>query len=132
MADTLRTNVAGTQAAFYRERGQEYPIVVRLRPEDREHVSDVDDVLVSAPGDRVVPARSLLTVEPGNSPVEIERKNQERISRVNAELEVSLSRRGGQRREATAGARRARRLLGRLRRRARGADQGLHPVEATC
>ncbi|AMY11026.1 Multidrug transporter MdtC [Luteitalea pratensis] len=91
VADTLRTNVAGTQAAFYRERGQEYPIVVRLRQEDREHVSDVGDVLVSAPGNRVVPARSLLTVEPGNSPVEIERKNQERISRVNAELEVSLS-----------------------------------------
>ena len=87
VADTLRTNVAGTQAAFYRERGQEYPIVVRLRQEDREHVSDVGDVLVSAPGNRVVPARSLLTVEPGNSPVEIERKNQERISRVNAELD---------------------------------------------
>lgn len=91
VADTLRTNVAGTQAAFYRERGQEYPIVVRLRQEDRERISDVGDVLVSAPGDRVVPARSLLTVEPENSPVEIERKNQERISRVNAELESSLS-----------------------------------------
>jgi len=91
VADTLRTNVAGTQAAFYRERGQEYPIVVRLREADRERISDVGDVLVSAPGNRVVPARSLLTVEPGNSPVEIERKNQERISRVNAELEVSLS-----------------------------------------
>lgn len=91
VADTLRTNVAGTQAAFYRERGQEYPIVVRLRQQDRERISDVGDVLVSAPGDRVVPARSLLTVEPENSPVEIERKNQERISRVNAELESSLS-----------------------------------------
>lgn len=91
VADTLRTNVAGTQAAFYRERGQEYPIVVRLRQADRERISDVGDVLVSAPGDRVVPARSLLTVEPENSPVEIERKNQERISRVNAELESSLS-----------------------------------------
>lgn len=91
VADTLRTNVAGTQAAYYRERGQEYPIVVRLRQEDRARITDVGDVLVSAPGNRVIPARSLLTVEPENSPVEIERKNQERISRVNAELEVSLS-----------------------------------------
>jgi HAE1 family hydrophobic/amphiphilic exporter-1 len=91
VADTLRTNVAGTQAAYFRERGQEYPIVVRLRQQDREHISDVGDVLVSAPGNRVVPARSLLTVEPENSPVEIERKNQERIVRVNAELESSLS-----------------------------------------
>ena len=31
VADALRTGVAGTQAAFYRERGDEYPIVVRLR-----------------------------------------------------------------------------------------------------
>jgi HAE1 family hydrophobic/amphiphilic exporter-1 len=91
VADTLRTNVAGTQAAFYRERGQEYPIVVRLREADRERISDVGDVLLSAPGDRVVPARSLLTIEPENSPVEIERKNQERLVRVNAELETSLS-----------------------------------------
>lgn len=91
VADTLRTNVAGTQAAYYRERGQEYPIVVRLREQDREQIADVGDVLVSAPGNRVVPARSLLTIEPENSPVQIERKNQERITRVNAELETSLS-----------------------------------------
>jgi HAE1 family hydrophobic/amphiphilic exporter-1 len=91
VADTLRTNVAGTQAAFFRERGQEYPIVVRLRQEDREQIADVGDVLLSAPGNRVVPARTLLTIEPENSPVEIERKNQERIVRVNAELETSLS-----------------------------------------
>lgn len=91
VAQTLRTNVAGTQAAYYRERGQEYPIVVRLRAEDRERISDVGDVLISTAGGQVVPARSMLTVEPENSPVEIERKNQERIFRVNAELETSLS-----------------------------------------
>ena len=45
VANTLRTNVAGTQAAIYRERGNEYPIIVRLREEDRERVSDVDDLL---------------------------------------------------------------------------------------
>ena len=32
VANTIQTNVQGTQAAQYRERGYEYPIVVRLRP----------------------------------------------------------------------------------------------------
>lgn len=91
VANTLRTNVAGTQAAFYRERGDEYPIIVRLREEDRERVADIGDLLVSTPGGQVVQARNLLAVRPESGPVDIERKNQERITRVNAEIETSLS-----------------------------------------
>jgi HAE1 family hydrophobic/amphiphilic exporter-1 len=91
VAETLRTNVAGREAAFYRERGFEYPIVVRLREEDRGQISDINDVLVSTPRGDVVPAKSLVQVVPESGPVQIERKNQERITRVNAELEVTLS-----------------------------------------
>jgi HAE1 family hydrophobic/amphiphilic exporter-1 len=35
VAQTIQTNVAGTTAAQFRQRGNEYPIVVRLREEDR-------------------------------------------------------------------------------------------------
>src|SRR5204863_1485406 len=35
VANSIRTSVGGTQAAFFREAGNEYPIVVRLRQEDR-------------------------------------------------------------------------------------------------
>jgi hydrophobic/amphiphilic exporter-1 (mainly G- bacteria), HAE1 family len=91
VATTVQTNVAGTQAAFFRERGREYPIILRLREEDRERVSDVDDILVSTPTGQVVPAKNLMRVEDESGPVEIERKNQERITRVNAETEVPLS-----------------------------------------
>src|SRR4051812_2277804 len=49
VANTLRTNVAGTQAALFRQGGQEYPIIVRLREDQRQGVSDVSDVLVSTP-----------------------------------------------------------------------------------
>lgn len=91
VADTIQTNVAGTQAAYFRERSKEYPIVVRLRPEDRERVSDVNDVLVSTPSGQVVPAKNLMKVENDAGPVEIERKNQQRLTRVNAEIETTLS-----------------------------------------
>ena len=91
VAETIQTNVAGTQAAFYRERGNEYPIVVRLREADRERIRDVEDVLLSTPGGQVVPAKNLMVVDRETGPVQIERKNQERITRVNAETEVTLS-----------------------------------------
>ncbi|MBI2835395.1 MAG: efflux RND transporter permease subunit [Acidobacteria bacterium] len=91
VANTIRTNIGGTQAAFFREHGNEYPIVVRLREEDRERVADVNDILVSTPQGQVLQAKSLMNVEAETGPVQIERKNQERITRVNAEPELTLS-----------------------------------------
>ncbi|MGH9315052.1 MAG: efflux RND transporter permease subunit [Vicinamibacterales bacterium] len=91
VANTIRTNVAGTQAAFFRERGYEYPIVVRLREADRERVSDVSDVLISTPQGHVLQAKNLMRVDSEQGPTEIQRKNQERLTRVNAELETTLS-----------------------------------------
>jgi hydrophobic/amphiphilic exporter-1 (mainly G- bacteria), HAE1 family len=91
VAQTIQTNVAGTTAAQFRQRGNEYPIVVRLREQDREQINDIGDVLVNTPGGQVVPARNLLAVDRETGPVQIDRKNMERIVRVNAEPEIALS-----------------------------------------
>ena len=91
VATTIQTNVAGTTAAQYRERGNEYPIVVRLREADREGIPDIGDVLVSTPNGQVVPARNLLNVGREIGPVQIDRKNMERMTRVNADPEIPLS-----------------------------------------
>jgi HAE1 family hydrophobic/amphiphilic exporter-1 len=91
VANTIQTNVAGTTAAQYRERGNEYPIIVRLRQADREGVSDIGEVLVATPTGQVVPARNLLTVGRETGPVQIDRKNMERMTRVNADPEIPLS-----------------------------------------
>jgi HAE1 family hydrophobic/amphiphilic exporter-1 len=91
IANTIRTNVAGTQAAMYREKGNEYPIIVRLREEERQQVNDVSDVLVSNALGQVLPAKNLMTVENETGPVQIERKNQQRIVTVSAEPEATLS-----------------------------------------
>jgi HAE1 family hydrophobic/amphiphilic exporter-1 len=91
VANTIRTNVAGTQAAMFREAGNEYPIVVRLRQEDREEVSSVGDVLLSSASGQVLPAKNVMVIDRGTGPQSIERKNQERVQRVNAETEVTLS-----------------------------------------
>jgi HAE1 family hydrophobic/amphiphilic exporter-1 len=91
VANTIRTNVAGTQAAMFRDAGNEYPIVVRLREEDREEVAEVGDVLLSTPSGQVLPAKNVMVIDRGTGPVSIERKNQERVQRVNAETETTLS-----------------------------------------
>ncbi|MBP7776748.1 MAG: efflux RND transporter permease subunit [Acidobacteria bacterium] len=91
VANTIRTNVAGTQAAMFREAGNEYPIIVRLRESDREEISSVGDVLISTPTGRVLPAKNVMSVNRDTGPTQIDRKNQERVTRVNAETEVTLS-----------------------------------------
>jgi HAE1 family hydrophobic/amphiphilic exporter-1 len=91
VADSIRTNVAGTQAAFFRKDGNEYPIIVRLREADRERVEDINDVLINAPTGQVLQAKNLLTLRNQSGPTEIQRKNQERILRVTAEPEIALS-----------------------------------------
>jgi HAE1 family hydrophobic/amphiphilic exporter-1 len=91
VATTIQTNVAGTTAAQFRERGNEYPIVVRLREEDRGQLADVGDVLLSTPNGQVVPAKSVMAVNREAGPVQIDRKNMERIARVNADTEIPLS-----------------------------------------
>jgi hydrophobic/amphiphilic exporter-1 (mainly G- bacteria), HAE1 family len=91
VANSIRTSVGGTQAAFFREAGNEYPIVVRLREEDRERVEDLNDLLIGTPQGQVLQAKNLLTLRNQAGPTEIQRKNQERILRVTAEPEATLS-----------------------------------------
>ena len=91
VANSIRTSVGGTQAAFFRESGNEYPIVVRLREEDRERVEDLNDLLIGTPQGQVLQAKNLLTLRNQAGPTEIQRKNQERIIRVTAEPETTLS-----------------------------------------
>jgi HAE1 family hydrophobic/amphiphilic exporter-1 len=91
VAESIRTNVAGTQAAFFRKDGNEYPIIVRLREEDRERVEDINDVLINAPTGQVLQAKNLMSLRNQSGPTEIQRKNQERILRVTAEPEIALS-----------------------------------------
>ena len=91
VANTIQTNVAGTTAAQFRERGNEYPVVVRLREADRREISDVGDVLLSTPSGQVIPAKNVMVTSREAGPVSIQRKNMERITTVNAEIEIPLS-----------------------------------------
>jgi hydrophobic/amphiphilic exporter-1 (mainly G- bacteria), HAE1 family len=91
VAATIRTNVAGTVAAQFRQGGYEYPIVVRLREEERRLATDVNDIMVSTASGTMLPVKNLMTIQSQLGPNEINRKNQERIVQVSAEPEIALS-----------------------------------------
>ena len=91
VANTIRTNVAGTTAAQFRQGGYEYPIIVRLKQEDREQVSDVNDVMVTTASGASLPVRNVMVIQSQLGPSQIDRKNQERMIMVSAEPEIPLS-----------------------------------------
>ncbi len=86
IADALRTVLAGSEAGNYRENGDEYTILVKVKDADRLTVDNLLDVTVrNASGERIV-LRNLISTVPVLGPVTIERKNQERVLTVSANL----------------------------------------------
>jgi HAE1 family hydrophobic/amphiphilic exporter-1 len=86
VAEIIETNLAGSRATVLRRAGREYDIVVRLAEPDRNLLSDIDQIsLVSAAGESV-PLRSVVTVEVARGPVVIDRKDQERVLHLEANV----------------------------------------------
>jgi len=87
VASALQTILGGTRAGYYREIGQEVPIRVRIRDSEQMEVENLLDLaLVNASGDSVA-LRNILTVTERRGPVQIQRKDQERIIQVSANIE---------------------------------------------
>ena len=86
IADALQTALSGTRASDYREGGNEYRILVKLKDAERLSLREVLDLtLTNADGELVV-LRNVVRVEPRVGPVSIERKDQERIASVSADV----------------------------------------------
>jgi len=88
---TLLANVGGLEAGRFREGGDEFPIVVRLRPEDRLNAADLNNVVLRTPGGATVPLSTLVERRRGRGPVEIERVDGQRVTYVSANLERDIA-----------------------------------------
>ena len=88
---TLLANVGGLEAGRFREGGDEFPIVVRLRPEDRLRAEDLDAIVLRTPGGEVIPLTTLVEARRGRGPVEIERVDGQRVTYVSANLEGGVA-----------------------------------------
>ncbi len=91
VAQAVQTSVGGSRAGYFREGGQQFPIVVRLRPEDRLTTQDLRGIPVRTPDGQMVPMSVLVRHEEGRGPTEIQHIDGQRVIYLTAELEGGVA-----------------------------------------
>ncbi len=86
VAATLETAVGGRRSTFFREEGDEYDIVVRLREQDRLQLAQVGRIPLRTPRGDLVYADDVVRLNRQEGPVEINRVDQERIVYVSGTI----------------------------------------------
>ena len=76
VAITLRTLIDGNEATVYREEGQDYPVVVQLREEDRQSAEALASIQLPV-GPNTVPLGSITEVVEDSSPTVIRRTDRQ-------------------------------------------------------
>ncbi|MDD2688618.1 MAG: efflux RND transporter permease subunit [Candidatus Omnitrophica bacterium] len=83
IADSVKTFVEGATATKYREKGETYDIYVRLEERFRAKPEDVENLSIVSPfTGKQIKLSTVARVHETAGPVEIERKNRERVVRV--------------------------------------------------
>jgi len=91
VAAAIQSNIGGSRAGFFRRDGDEVPITVRLRPEDRLSTLDIDNISVRAANGSIIPVSALMTSETERGPNSIRRENGQRITNITANLEQGVA-----------------------------------------
>ncbi|MBZ4659611.1 MAG: acriflavin resistance protein, partial [Desulfacinum sp.] len=86
VAAVLRNYFYGKEASLYRDAGDSFEIFTRLSQKDKNRLENLLRVPVTLPDGRQVPLKSLVRVREGQGPIEIERKNRQKIVKVEADL----------------------------------------------
>ena len=86
IAKMLQTALTGTAASYFREAGNEYMIRVKLAEMDKKDLQEILDLsLTNADGEPVI-LRNVVNAQPRKGPVLIQRKDQERVVYVSANI----------------------------------------------
>lgn len=84
VSDAVNLAFAQERASVYREMGQEYDIVIRLKESQRKGEADLEGLMVKSPSGELVRLSNLVSFERTLGPLEIQRQDQQRIIRVEA------------------------------------------------
>lgn len=91
VAQVIQTNIGGSRAGSYRVEGDEFPIVVRLQPEDRLSKTDLDNISIRTPDGEVLPISAVVSEQSGRGPTDINRINSQRVSYISANLQSGVA-----------------------------------------
>jgi len=86
VSDVIQTAVAGSRAGEFRVGGNSYRILVQLADAEKRSIDEVLDLTMGTPDGDVVALRNLVESERGRGPLIIERRNQERVVKVSANV----------------------------------------------
>lgn len=78
----LYNRVNGMSAGFLKDDGDEYDIKVRLKEENRNSISDIEDITIPTATGKLIKLREVAKVEEYWCPPEIARKSRQRIVKV--------------------------------------------------
>lgn len=85
--ETLETAVRGTRATFFREDGDEFPVIVRLRDADRRRQEDLGGISVAASSGALIPLSNVIRFSPADASMTIERIDRQRAVLVGGSVE---------------------------------------------
>ncbi|MBI1336529.1 MAG: MMPL family transporter [Phycisphaera sp.] len=86
VTEALETAVAGTRAGDYQVQGNSYRILVQLRDAEKLSIDQVLDLTLTTPTGKHVALRNIVDTERGRGPILINRKNQQRLVTVTANV----------------------------------------------
>lgn len=86
IANTLQTFLTGTRASNFREGGDEFWIRVKVKDAEQMSLDDLLDLTLTNTEGQPVMLRNVVDVQPRRGPVLIQRKDQERIVTVSANI----------------------------------------------
>jgi len=86
VAEAVETAIAGTEAGLYRSEGNSHRILVQLRDAEHLSIDEVLDLTLAAPGGEQVAMRNVVTTTSSRGPIQIERKDQQRLATVSANI----------------------------------------------
>lgn len=86
ISNTISTCINGSVASLYTDpvSGNQYNILVRLDEQDRSNIDDIKNLIVGASGGQQIRLANIASVERAASPVQVDRKYQQRIIDVTA------------------------------------------------
>jgi HAE1 family hydrophobic/amphiphilic exporter-1 len=87
VTEVLQTAIAGSRAGEYRTQGNSYRILVQLADARRLSIDEVLDLTLRTPSGELVALRNVLDTQTSRAPTEIQRRDQQRLVTVNANID---------------------------------------------
>jgi len=87
VANAVSTFIKGTVASLFRDRGEEYDILVRLDPKYRDRTAILENLFVTTPLGKQIPLSSIAKVQRGLSPTSVLRRDQQRAVNISVTVQ---------------------------------------------